>query len=240
MLVQTITRYLQFHKRLVVPQLGAFIVKEPSGNVVFSELFRRDDGVLRGLLQAGGMSELEAAGAIDRFVFEIRLAVQDGGAYRMEGFGFFRPGPNETLAFVCEPAAAVTADRAEQAPVELREQPPMQEQEAEMPAEKFAGDPHIPSGSTLQPDPSLKGLRYGKPLRTTAAYTYVEGRKRRKTDRFVLVAIIAAIIAVAAIAFGYVHEAREKRAAEQAIEQTQPAQMRPAAAPAAETPTQTP
>ena len=50
MLVQTISQYLGSHKRLVVPQLGTFIVKEPGVSIVFSELLKRDDGVLRGLL----------------------------------------------------------------------------------------------------------------------------------------------------------------------------------------------
>ena len=54
MLVQTISQYLGSHKRLVVPQLGAFIVKAPGGEILFSELFKRDDGVLRGLLLSQG------------------------------------------------------------------------------------------------------------------------------------------------------------------------------------------
>ena len=71
-----------------MPQLGTFIVKVPEGGVVFSELLRRDDGILRGLLvQQGGMNDLEAAGAIDRFVFEVRHALEHEGAYAIEGFG---------------------------------------------------------------------------------------------------------------------------------------------------------
>ncbi len=54
MLIHTLTQYLESHKRLVVPQLGAFIVKEPERSIVFSELLKRDDGVLRGLLRPGG------------------------------------------------------------------------------------------------------------------------------------------------------------------------------------------
>ena len=57
-----IAEFLRTHKRLVVPQLGAFIVKAPGGEILFSELFKRDDGVLRGLLTAAGASEIEAAG----------------------------------------------------------------------------------------------------------------------------------------------------------------------------------
>ena len=76
MLIHTLIQYLESHRRLVVPQLGTFIVKEPGRSVVFSELLKRDDGVLRGLLRAGGMGELEAAGEIDRVVEVRGLAVQ--------------------------------------------------------------------------------------------------------------------------------------------------------------------
>ena len=75
-----------------MPQLGTFVVKVPEGGVVFSELLRRDDGILRGLLvQQGGMNDLEAAGAIDRFVFEVRHALEHEGAYAIEGFGRLTP-----------------------------------------------------------------------------------------------------------------------------------------------------
>ena len=64
MLIRTISQYLESHKRLVVPQLGTFIVKEPGVSIVFSDLLKRDDGTLRRLLIDGGLSELEAAGEI--------------------------------------------------------------------------------------------------------------------------------------------------------------------------------
>ena len=100
MLVQTISQYLGSHKRLVVPQLGTFIVKEPGVSIVFSELLKRDDGVLRGLLREAGVGELEAAGEIDRFVFEVRHAAQHGQEFRLDGFGVLRPGPNGVQAIL--------------------------------------------------------------------------------------------------------------------------------------------
>lgn len=106
-LIRIITHYLESHRRLVVPQLGAFVVKEPEGVVLFSELLKRDDGVLRGLLRASGQSELEAAGEIDRFVFEVRHAVQEGGEYALAGLGRLKPGPNGTIAFAYDPTTAV-------------------------------------------------------------------------------------------------------------------------------------
>ena len=67
MVVETINEYLKSNRRLVIPSFGAFVTKE-DGQIIFSELLKRDDGVLRGLLVANGMREIEAAGKIDRFI----------------------------------------------------------------------------------------------------------------------------------------------------------------------------
>ena len=78
MIVELISKYLENNKRLVVPNLGAFIVKEAGRVVLFSNLIKGDDGVLRSLLVEAGVSEMETAAALDRFVFEVnvRLRVQ--------------------------------------------------------------------------------------------------------------------------------------------------------------------
>ncbi len=137
-----IAEFLRTHKRLVVPQLGAFIVKAPGGEILFSELFKRDDGVLRGLLTAAGASEIEAAGAIDRLIFDLRHAVQHGGVYLVAG---------------------------------------------------------------------LKGLTYGRPVKTTDAYTFVGSKPARRIDAFLIVAIVAALLAVGVIVYGYVNDRRAKQ-----------------------------
>ena len=91
MLSLVISQYLESHKRLVVPQLGAFIVKEPGHAVLFSELLKRDDGVLRRLLSERGMNELEAAGEIDRFVFEGAMPRNTAGSIRCPVSAFSPP-----------------------------------------------------------------------------------------------------------------------------------------------------
>lgn len=112
MLIPVIAQYLSSHRRLIIPQMGAFIVKEPGRSVLFSELLKRDDGVLRSLLAARGTSELEAGGEIDRFVFEVRHAIQQGREFPLEGLGVLKPGPNETIAFTYAPQPAGTAGNA--------------------------------------------------------------------------------------------------------------------------------
>lgn len=214
-LIPIIKQYLAAHKRLVVPQLGAFIVKEPERSVVFSELLKRDDGVLRGLLRDGGASDLEAAGEIDRFVFEVRHAVERGQEYPLEGFGVMKPGPNGTIAFTHEPGSA--------APLSGDEKPARQSQLepgklAEAVRTAFA-EPHVSPSAKMNPDPSVRGLRYGKPPKNTDACRYVDRAPRRRgADWFIWIAIAAAVIAAGAIAFGYWHAAKEKQAEAEYIE----------------------
>lgn len=94
-----IIEYLKHNKRIVVPKLGAFIVKRPEGRVIFSELMRGDDNTLRSLLVAYGMNEIEANGHIDRLVFEIRHAVGSGESFTIENFGVFYAGENNNILF---------------------------------------------------------------------------------------------------------------------------------------------
>lgn len=241
MLIRIISQYLETHKRLVVPQLGAFIVKEPEHAVLFSELLKRDDGILRGLLQAAGLHELEAAGEIDRFVFEVRHAVEHGEPCPLPGFGTLYPGANGTIAFRYEPDASLLepASASEPAPVadsgDVAASGMPKPAAAEHRGEEHRGhadaaapqapagaagrastpaftEPHVSPSAKMNPDPSIRGLRYGKPPKNTDAYTYVEHtRRRRGVDRFIWIAILAAVLALAAIGYGYYRDLRERQ-----------------------------
>ena len=214
MLIRTVSQYLGSHKRLVIPQLGTFIVKEPGVSIVFSELLKRDDGVLRQLLAAEGMSELEALGEIDRFVFEVRHAVEHGREFPLGDFGVMRPGPNGTIGFTCTPRPAQQAP-AEPAAVAAAPAADVQPEPAKLPGDA----PRVSPSAKMNPDPSVRGLRYGKPPKNTNAYSYVHRPPRRRgADRFIWIAVIAAAIAVAAIAFGYLRD-KEEAQDEQYIEQ---------------------
>ena len=215
-LIPIIKQYLAAHKRLVVPQLGAFIVKEPERSVVFSELLKRDDGVLRGLLRDGGTGDLEAAGEIDRFVFEVRHAVERGQAYPLDGFGVMKPGPNGTIAFVYEPEPAAQPSGGEK----VTRQPQLEPGKLAEAVRTAFAEPRVSPSVKMNPDPSVRGLRYGKPPKNTDAYTYVDRPpRRRKADRFIWIALIAAALAVAAIAFGYLREAKDRETEMQYLEQ---------------------
>lgn len=229
MLIKTLSQYLESHKRLVVPQLGTFIVKEPGRSVLFSELLKRDDGVLRGLLREAGAGDLEAAGEIDRFVFEVRHAVQRGEEYPLEGFGAMKPGPNGTVAFEYHPSEQPGKAAAAEHPAVAAAKIPAEERSAETaPRERSAAydEPKVSQSAKMNPAPYVRGLRYGKPPKNTDAYTYVDRAPRRRADRFIWIAVIAAAVAVAAIAFGYFREATEPEETEY-VEETLPVQPEP-------------
>lgn len=229
MISQIIARYLADHKRLVVPQLGAFIAKVPGREVVFSEMMKRDDGILRELLGREGMSEIEAAGAIDRFVFEIRHTAESDTVYRAEGLGVFAAGPNGTIRFrflpdepqeaapeietekPAEPAESV-APAAETDTTSVPAAEPQPEEEVEETRRKIRGlmkheadRPAEPRSSSRprRPDPSVRGLRYGRPQKTTDAYTYVNSAPSRRPDTFVILAVVVVVLALCAILYGY-------------------------------------
>lgn len=195
MLIHVLTRYLSDHKRLVVPQLGAFIVREPDREILFSELLRRDDGVLRALLTEASGSELAAAGELDRFLFEVRHALEHGRSYPLEGLGRFEPGPGGTLRFVYAPRPAAPAA----APAEAAKAPSDARMEPDRLAEAVKGA----FGEGRPADPAVRGLRYGKPQRDYAA------RSRRRGDLFIWIAVAVAAVALAAIAFGYYSDRQE-------------------------------
>lgn len=211
-----IQRYLTAHKRLVVPQLGAFVVKEP-GQVLFTELLKRDDGALRSLLAEAGADPLKAAGEIDRFVFEVRHAVERGEEYTAPGLGLFSAGPNRTIAFRYEPApqedAAVVARASAPSPASSPEPAPEPGPAPEVPASAAPSDApasrrprqsdgHVSASVKRNPDPSVKGLQYGRPRKNTDAYSYVDRPVRRRGDLFIWIALGVALLALAAIAFG--------------------------------------
>ena len=104
MIVKQIYKYLESNKRIVVPNLGAFIVKVAGEKVLFSNLIKGDDGVLRQLLIDNGLTELEAAGTIDRFVFEVNSRLESQGSCELDGFGRLSKGANGTLVFEFAPA----------------------------------------------------------------------------------------------------------------------------------------
>ncbi len=186
-IIDVIANYLRDnHRRLVVPAFGAFVVKE-SGEVLFSELLKTDDGVLRGLLAAGGLSELECAGLIDRFIFDVRNALSEKGRFDMGGFGGLAVGADGEIRFV-SPAAAPTEKTTEKTVV------PKAVQTAKTVVSK-------PDTFRAETQPERERPKAAAPRRR-------EPRKRG-VDWFMVAAVVVLLAAVAVIVYGWLCSAEQ-------------------------------
>nr|MBR2110189.1 hypothetical protein [Alistipes sp.] len=223
LLTNIIGEYLKHNKRLVVPKLGTFIVKAQGGAILFSDLMRNDDGVLRSLLMAYGMKELEANGLIDRLVFEVRHATSRGESYTIEGLGDFTQGPNNTLTFrqkrekvviggnIKPPVETLVDEQrkiervrqrreAESTPVQRKKQKELKEQKRESRRQaKVEEDEDIIS--MTKPDSYLRGLKYDQKKNKKRDEDFMIPETQRHNGRNMLFMLVAAIIVGIAVWF---------------------------------------
>lgn len=252
MIVEIIAKYLSSAKRLVVPNLGTFIVKVPAQTILFSNLIKGDDGVLRSLLVQSGVSELDAAALIDRFVFEVNYRLENSGVCALDGFGVLRSGANGTVSFNFDTSAkgdVLDGDADERMAAHVAEITSVVEpvvepepeikpaQEVEQPQADDEGEDMIaviPREEPVQAEPKVKpreeereerrkasrrreqndyvkGLRYGKGRKVVTGREGATSRKSSKGSAIIVIAMIAALIAVLALAYGMYNDWRNQQ-----------------------------
>ena len=180
MISKIIHDYLQHEKRITIPGFGSFIRKE-NGQIIFMEILRSDDGVLSSLVRKhGDYTEVEAAAVIDRYIFEIKHALQTKGSIRIKGLGTMRSEAGGKIAFTSEidlPAAAIPEKKA---PVQrISPQPRAQVQK-----------------KSLAPRKNVQQQRVATAKRSTTP-------NKKRTDTLLIVAILMAIIALAVMIYGF-------------------------------------
>lgn len=217
-------------RRLVVPRLGVFIVRD-DGRVLFSELLRNDDGVLRSLLiSERGVGEIEAAGVIDRFVFEVRHTIDHGKEFKIGSIGSLRRDKKGAIRFTpadetpADDIIAETPARPSFKPAfRPVRKPTAQSTEAERPAKTYEAADNAPSPSEpLYPEPT-DADEYSAPdvriSERSAASEDDNGEQPqrwrmpkpslgrfsllRRADMFLVLAIVVILAAVGVIVYGY-------------------------------------
>lgn len=219
-IIDIISRHLQSNRRLVVPTLGCFIVKGQS-EILFSELLSQDDGVLRGLLVAEGLSEMECAAQIDRFIFEVRHSIESSGRCVLDDFGVLRTGERGELVFERAPqppretviAPSASAERVEPsepttAPLAVK---PMQSsgrvikpttKPVAQPADRVAPTVHATAQQT-KPTSEPSEANPQRPRTAPRARRPQPMRRKRGADKFMILALVVLLLALAAIGYGY-------------------------------------
>ena len=127
-------------------------------------------------------------------------------------------GANGTLTFAYDPQAGAAAGPASALPagsaVETEASgEPAADRTVASGTGGSVGSDAVGRGRTprYEPDPCVKGLTYGRPVKTTDAYTFVGSKSARRIDAFLIVAIVAALLAVGVIVYGYVNDRRAKQ-----------------------------
>ena len=182
--VDVISEYLRTNRRLVVPAFGAFMVKE-SGERVFSDLLRNDDGVLASLLRNRGLNEMEAAVTIDRFIFEMRHDLEMYGYYRLGEVGTLRIEPDTKVLRLYPPVQGEMPKAKPYIPQPVVEV---------VPEVKAPAAPSVPKASETPIVPNAP---------KTPALSKKSIRPRKKLDFVMVVAIVIVLVAVVAIGYGW-------------------------------------
>ena len=210
LITNIIVEYLKHNRRLCVPKLGTFIVKQPSGTIIFSELMRNDDGVLRSLLLAYGTKELEANGMMDRFVFEIRHAITTQGKYTIETLGEFTADINNTIAFAqvhqqqifggnIKPPIEILEQRRKPKPAPRASyQHVAMQTEVKRPARRHSAETASESLTLGKPDAYLRGLKYDSSKNKKREESGRGGSRGGGGKWWVMLLLIVAILATVA------------------------------------------
>lgn len=170
-----IVEYLASNRRLVIPEFGTFVKKE-SGEVVFSELLRTDDGVLASLLTARGLSAMEVAVVVDRYIFEVR--------HELEQCGYCRLGEIGTL-------------RVEPSTKSLRLYPPLEQ--GELPRQMH----YVPKPAEKQEPKVERETPKTSATPKHSAAPKAQKPTRKSFDMVMAIAVVIVIAALAAIAYGW-------------------------------------
>lgn len=220
-LTEIIADYLRTNRRLVVPALGTFVVKE-NGERIFSDLLSVDDGVLNSLLRENGMNEMEAAVSIDRFVFEVRHELEEYGYCRLDEVGTLRIEPETNVLKLYPPVAGSIPEQAPYVPKPIAEDDPAEAVEGATVAEVQT---EVAEVATVAEEPiaevavTQEEVAVVQEPEKVEQLTVVEQAEKRilkphsyrpkpkknfyqKFDLVLVAAVVIAIVALAAIIYG--------------------------------------
>ena len=221
-------------KKLAVPGFGTFMRKKKEGDegghgeVIFVDLLRKDDGVLRQLVEDyGRYSEVEAMALVDRFIFETKNAVERRGSASIEGFGTMTIDAKGSYRFDYAPKAKPRQEKAVQeklfgdnsgakttpsivptvTPPSLRGADGDEVRHCEERSDEaiHLSDSGLLRASSPRNDnapkkrPTPKGF---SPTKTTQASRRKKKTKPSRADIFMIIAVAAALIAILAMVFG--------------------------------------
>lgn len=184
------------NKKLTVPGFGTFMRKD-SGEIIFVDLLRKDDGVLRGLVEEyGNYSEVEAMALVDRFIFGIKHGIERNGSAAIEGFGTMTLDDKGLYQFDYSAQPAPVREK----PVQESLFPPKSTLQQRPQQPSPAPKPRPAGARPASPQPARRPAQQARPA---ARPTRKPAKgKPAKIDMWIVIAIVAAVIAIVIIVYG--------------------------------------
>ncbi len=194
MIDQIIAGYMTHNHRLVVPGLGAFVKKDDNSRIVLVVFLKNDDGVLAGLLANERKSDqAKIADQITQYVKQLQDRIKIEGGYYIAGIGTLRTNERGVYYLDSEPSAASEVRKPDDIAFPGTVQPasppvpagPQHDRRATPDGGKMPETAH--SGDAA---PSIAPAPVGTPA----------GRGKKR-DMFIVIAIIAAVLALFTIMY---------------------------------------
>ena len=229
MISREIKKLLQTEKRVTVPALGSFM-KRSDGVLLFTDMFKDNDGVLlRALMNGLSLTEQQASEQIARFAADVERGLVESAEVRLADFGVLSRSADGRVVFaayaesvVAEPAAPqptvvapapapvstpAPAPVATPAPQSVVTAPSVKEEVK--PTEQPRPEPtKVEPLKAEQPKAEQPKVEQPKPAQPRPAQPRVRKvaeQPKKKTDWVLIAAIAAAVVALAIMAYGVIN-----------------------------------
>ncbi len=243
MINDLISTFLTNNKRIVIPGLGAFLRKSADQSIVFVQFLNQDDGVLSNLItQSLEVESPKAQQIIKEYVDAVKNTLSTKGEYAIDGVGVLKLDCNETIFLDTEirkteqpestekvqPATA-TSETISTPQIDILTE--IKPEDKETDSENFEQYGGIFSAATPQTanepdsDPAVEKTTENKSYNLDNKTNTNSARPKKKVDLFLVFAVVAAIVAILSIVYGYLADNQEITLPKNNIEQIeQPAE----------------
>lgn len=208
---QAIVQMLARGRRVVIPGLGAFIRKEESNEIVFTELMKKDDGRLAAhLTLENGFTEDEARVITESFSRAVRDGAGKASGYQLDGIGALTTASDNTIKLVqsATPEAETPKEREADTisiPTPDRLETPKHETTAHISAPATSESTLDNYSPVAIEHDDVKNLRYQKAVKIEVPHE--RKSDKRRADMIMIIAIAAALLAIASMLYGYFNAA---------------------------------
>ncbi|MBQ5931469.1 MAG: hypothetical protein IIX00_04340 [Tidjanibacter sp.] len=227
-----IEAYLQRENRLIIPSVGTLLKRKESGEIVFVEMLKKNDGKLVGLVaEQFGVATEEAEAIVEGYSEEIGRQIATSRKFIIDGVGVLLVGANGALDFAFNPfTRTIPAPESEPKSVAVEPKAPVAEA-PKAPAVEEMKTPAVeePKSNVIElevePEEEKEVRRVAEPAKPAAPVRKQSAlydddeedapaaprkmnihkpKPRKKLDLITIIALIAVVLALLSLVWGLI------------------------------------